>query len=195
MSKTAQLLVCFPSPIAADKTVLSLFFSRGQITSNNGDQTQELHLQSLLFFFFLFYLGLSCFLYERKARFQKGYFLTTTTSAPLSWSFLPIQSLSSCTQISELTMHVGQKVHPVAYRCSAVEGETHSFGGWPSFSLKILEALAVTKQSAFHAEWKSAGGSMLEQEIHSPLGLCAQRNQCSLKFVPLHVLYPTACTL
>lgn len=78
MSKTAQLLVCFPSPIVADKTVLSLFFSRGQITSNNGDQTQELHLQSLLFFFFLFYLGLSYFLYERKARFQKGYFFSTS---------------------------------------------------------------------------------------------------------------------
>lgn len=88
MSKAAQLLVCLPSPTVADKTVLSLFFSRGQVASNKGDQTQKLHLQSLLFFSFLFYLGLSYFLCEMKARFQKGDSLTTTNSALLSWAFL-----------------------------------------------------------------------------------------------------------
>lgn len=105
MSQTAQLLVCLPSPTVADKTVLSLFFSRGQVASNNGDQTQKLHLQSLLFFFFLFYLRLSCFLCERKARFQKGDSLTAATSAHLSWCFLPMQSLPFCIQVSELTMY------------------------------------------------------------------------------------------
>lgn len=105
VSKTAQLLVYLPSPIMADKTVLSLFFSRGQIASNNGDQTQKLHLQSLLFFFFLLFLGLSCFFCEKKASFQKGDSLTTTTSTPLSWSFLPVHSLSLCIQDSELMMY------------------------------------------------------------------------------------------
>lgn len=42
--------------------------------------------------------------------------------------------------------------------------------------------------------WQYAGvGNTLG--THSPLGLCAQRNLCILKFIPSQVTYPTACTL
>lgn len=186
MSKPAQLLVHLPSPTVADKTVLRLFFSRGQFASNNGDQTQNLPLQSLLFFFFLFYLDLSCFLCERMARFQKWNSLTASTSAGLFYPYSHCHLVSRCLNWQRV---LGRKfsqllIDALLWHVQLIHSES---GLQPA--LKSWNSCRVEE-----CWWQYAGvGNTLG--IHSPLGLCAQRNLCILKFILSQVTYPTACTL